>query len=200
MHNSAVNDSILYVCTYCIVINSIRTTGYDIVRNYRMCLQELHDGNYTVSSLSLSPTLRDHRRLLTCRAHNSHSHSHSPDPDLLYEHSVTLNVGCKYHSQTHSKLLNNSEVSIGSFNACMCSTVSIGCRYSRTQTRTSRYSQNTHSESNYETMRSRASYLNKYSCRSLFEFYRTSIVCIRICLPLVRIEISASALPIIISY
>ncbi|KPJ09089.1 Nephrin [Papilio machaon] len=49
--------------------------------------KELHDGNYTVSSLTLAPSLRDNKRKLVCRAHNSHL------PDEVFEDDVTLNVG-----------------------------------------------------------------------------------------------------------
>ena len=52
--------------------------------------QELHDGNYTVSSLSLAPSLRDHRKELVCRAYNALM------PDELFQDVVTINVGCKY--------------------------------------------------------------------------------------------------------
>ncbi|CAH2103669.1 unnamed protein product [Euphydryas editha] len=49
--------------------------------------KELHDGNYTVSSLTLAPSLRDSKRDLVCRAHNSHL------PTSVFEDKVTLNVG-----------------------------------------------------------------------------------------------------------
>ncbi|XP_045458453.1 uncharacterized protein LOC123668804 [Melitaea cinxia] len=49
--------------------------------------KELHDGNFTVSSLTLAPSLRDSKRDLTCRAHNSHL------PTSVFEDKVTLNVG-----------------------------------------------------------------------------------------------------------
>ncbi|CAH2035741.1 unnamed protein product, partial [Iphiclides podalirius] len=49
--------------------------------------KELHDGNYTVSSLTLAPSLRDNKHELVCRAHNSHL------PDAVFEDKVTLNVG-----------------------------------------------------------------------------------------------------------
>ncbi|CAG4942848.1 unnamed protein product [Colias eurytheme] len=49
--------------------------------------KELHDGNYTVSSLTLAPSLRDSKHDLVCRAHNSHL------PAGIYEDKVTLNVG-----------------------------------------------------------------------------------------------------------
>ncbi|XP_013147426.1 PREDICTED: neural cell adhesion molecule 1-B-like [Papilio polytes] len=49
--------------------------------------KELHDGNYTVSSLTLAPSLRDNEHKLECRAHNSHL------PDELFKDEVTLNVG-----------------------------------------------------------------------------------------------------------
>nr|XP_037869560.1 synaptogenesis protein syg-2 [Bombyx mori] len=49
--------------------------------------KELHDGNYTVSSLTLAPSLRDNKHDLTCRAHNSHL------PNDLFENKVKLNVG-----------------------------------------------------------------------------------------------------------
>ncbi|XP_063634530.1 hemicentin-2-like [Cydia splendana] len=49
--------------------------------------KELHDGNYTVSSLTLAPSLRDGGRELACRAHNSHL------PGLVFQDEVTLNVG-----------------------------------------------------------------------------------------------------------
>ncbi|XP_068621869.1 nephrin-like [Battus philenor] len=48
--------------------------------------KELHDGNYTVSSLTLVPSLRDNAHDLVCRAHNSHLPS-------VFEDRVTLNVG-----------------------------------------------------------------------------------------------------------
>ncbi|XP_049885268.1 hemicentin-2-like [Pectinophora gossypiella] len=49
--------------------------------------KELHDGNYTVSSLTLAPSLRDSKHELVCRAHNSHI------PDTMFEDKVVLNVG-----------------------------------------------------------------------------------------------------------
>ncbi|KAJ2954077.1 hypothetical protein O0L34_g2292 [Tuta absoluta] len=49
--------------------------------------KELHDGNYTVSSLTLAPSLRDNQRELVCRAHNAHIHTD------VFEDKVTLNVG-----------------------------------------------------------------------------------------------------------
>ncbi|XP_041986455.1 uncharacterized protein LOC121738461 [Aricia agestis] len=49
--------------------------------------KELHDGNYTVSSLTLAPSLRDSKHDLVCRAHNSHL------PSSVFEDKVTLNVG-----------------------------------------------------------------------------------------------------------
>nr|XP_026500279.1 uncharacterized protein LOC113403871 [Vanessa tameamea] len=49
--------------------------------------KELHDGNYTVSSLTLAPSLRDSKHDLVCRAHNSHL------PTSVFEDKVTLNVG-----------------------------------------------------------------------------------------------------------
>ncbi|CAG5003373.1 unnamed protein product [Parnassius apollo] len=49
--------------------------------------KELHDGNYTVSSLTLTPALRDNKHDLTCSAHNSHL------PNAKFEDKVTLNVG-----------------------------------------------------------------------------------------------------------
>ncbi|KAI8431170.1 hypothetical protein MSG28_001209 [Choristoneura fumiferana] len=49
--------------------------------------KELHDGNYTVSSLTLAPSLRDSGRELACRAHNSHL------PASVFQDKVTLNVG-----------------------------------------------------------------------------------------------------------
>ncbi|XP_050684032.1 uncharacterized protein LOC126978947 [Leptidea sinapis] len=49
--------------------------------------KELHDGNYTVSSLTLAPSLRDSKHELVCRAHNSHI------PTGIFEDKVTLNVG-----------------------------------------------------------------------------------------------------------
>ncbi|CAH0577829.1 unnamed protein product [Chrysodeixis includens] len=49
--------------------------------------KELHDGNYTVSSLTLAPSLRDNKNKLVCRAHNSHL------PDAVFQDNVTLNVG-----------------------------------------------------------------------------------------------------------
>ncbi|VVC86136.1 unnamed protein product [Leptidea sinapis] len=48
--------------------------------------KELHDGNYTVSSLTLAPSLRDSKHELVCRAHNSHI------PTGIFEDKVTLNV------------------------------------------------------------------------------------------------------------
>ncbi|XP_047525061.1 uncharacterized protein LOC125062876 [Pieris napi] len=49
--------------------------------------KELHDGNYTVSSLTLAPSLRNTKHDLVCRAHNSHL------PNGVFEDKVTLNVG-----------------------------------------------------------------------------------------------------------
>ncbi|PZC74615.1 hypothetical protein B5X24_HaOG207406 [Helicoverpa armigera] len=49
--------------------------------------KELHDGNYTVSSLTLAPSLRDDQKKLVCRAHNSHL------PSERFVDKVTLNVG-----------------------------------------------------------------------------------------------------------
>lgn len=49
--------------------------------------KELHDGNYTVSSLTLAPALREAGRELVCRAHNVHL------PTGVYEDRVTINVG-----------------------------------------------------------------------------------------------------------
>ncbi|KAM3968480.1 cell adhesion molecule DSCAML1 [Aphomia sociella] len=49
--------------------------------------KELHDGNYTVSSLTLAPSLRDSKHELACRAHNSHLEN------VVFEDKVTLNVG-----------------------------------------------------------------------------------------------------------
>ncbi|XP_059055343.1 carcinoembryonic antigen-related cell adhesion molecule 5-like [Achroia grisella] len=49
--------------------------------------KELHDGNYTVSSLTLAPALRDSKQELVCRAHNSHLQN------AVFEDKVTLNVG-----------------------------------------------------------------------------------------------------------
>ncbi|XP_072930848.1 neural cell adhesion molecule 1-like isoform X1 [Epargyreus clarus] len=49
--------------------------------------KELHDGNYTVSSLTLAPSLRDSGHDLVCRVHNTHL------PKAVFEDKVTLNVG-----------------------------------------------------------------------------------------------------------
>ncbi|XP_075991017.1 uncharacterized protein LOC142986413 isoform X2 [Anticarsia gemmatalis] len=49
--------------------------------------KERHDGNYTLSSLTLAPSLRDSKHELVCRAHNSHM------PTAVFEDRVTLNVG-----------------------------------------------------------------------------------------------------------
>ncbi|KAJ8737952.1 hypothetical protein PYW08_000547 [Mythimna loreyi] len=49
--------------------------------------KELHDGNYTVSSLTLAPSLRDHHSDLVCTAHNAHM------PNTVFQDKVTLNVG-----------------------------------------------------------------------------------------------------------
>ncbi|XP_013183567.1 uncharacterized protein LOC106129522 [Amyelois transitella] len=49
--------------------------------------KELHDGNYTVSSLTLAPSLRDSKHALVCRAHNPHLEN------AVFEDKVTLNVG-----------------------------------------------------------------------------------------------------------
>nr|XP_032527562.1 uncharacterized protein LOC116777888 [Danaus plexippus plexippus] len=63
--------------------------------------KELHDGNYTVSSLTLSPSLRDSKHDLVCRAHNSHL------PTSVFEDKVTLNVGYR------PLCLNNREETVG---------------------------------------------------------------------------------------
>ncbi|KAG7313090.1 hypothetical protein JYU34_000172 [Plutella xylostella] len=49
--------------------------------------KELHDGNYTVSSLTLAPSLRDNGNQLVCRAHNTEL------PDEVYDDKVTIHVG-----------------------------------------------------------------------------------------------------------
>uniref|UniRef100_A0A2A4K4V5 Ig-like domain-containing protein n=1 Tax=Heliothis virescens TaxID=7102 RepID=A0A2A4K4V5_HELVI len=49
--------------------------------------KELHDGNYTVSSLTLAPSLRDDQKELVCRAHNAHL------PAERFMDKVTLTVG-----------------------------------------------------------------------------------------------------------
>ncbi|KAJ8736842.1 hypothetical protein PYW07_000113 [Mythimna separata] len=49
--------------------------------------KELHDGNYTVSSLSLAPSLRDHHNELVCTAHNSHM------AESVFQDKVTISVG-----------------------------------------------------------------------------------------------------------
>ncbi|XP_026762633.3 hemicentin-1-like [Galleria mellonella] len=48
--------------------------------------KELHDGNFTVSSLTVAPSLKDNKHDLVCRAHNSHL-------EEVFEDKVTLNVG-----------------------------------------------------------------------------------------------------------
>ncbi|XP_053624056.1 uncharacterized protein LOC128682985 isoform X2 [Plodia interpunctella] len=54
---------------------------------HKVFLYEFHDGNYTVSSLTLAPSLRDSKHSLVCRAHNSHF------DNVIFEDKVTLNVG-----------------------------------------------------------------------------------------------------------
>ncbi|KAL0851765.1 hypothetical protein ABMA28_000077 [Loxostege sticticalis] len=48
--------------------------------------KELHDGNYTVSSLTFTASKRDNKKWLSCRVHNAYL-------PTIYEDNVTLNVG-----------------------------------------------------------------------------------------------------------
>ncbi|CAH2985192.1 unnamed protein product [Chilo suppressalis] len=48
--------------------------------------KELHDGNYTVSSLTLTASIQDNLRQLSCRVHNAYLQT-------IYEDNVTLHVG-----------------------------------------------------------------------------------------------------------
>ncbi|CAG9781764.1 unnamed protein product [Diatraea saccharalis] len=48
--------------------------------------KELHDGNYTVSSLTLTASIHDNMRQLSCRVHNAYL-------PTIYEDNVTLHVG-----------------------------------------------------------------------------------------------------------
>ncbi|KAJ0184023.1 hypothetical protein K1T71_000446 [Dendrolimus kikuchii] len=59
----------------------------DVTDPLSASLVELHDGNYTVSSLTLAPSLRNSKHELICRAHNSHL------PNGVFEDRVMLTVG-----------------------------------------------------------------------------------------------------------
>ncbi|KAF9797290.1 hypothetical protein SFRURICE_006272, partial [Spodoptera frugiperda] len=55
--------------------------------NYTLQLQEVNEGNYTVSTLTLSPSLQESHYELSCRAHNSHM------PSEVFQDKVVINVG-----------------------------------------------------------------------------------------------------------
>ncbi|KAH9632126.1 hypothetical protein HF086_002633 [Spodoptera exigua] len=56
--------------------------------------KEVNEGNYTVSTLTLSPSLQESHYELTCRAHNSHM------PSELFQDKVVINVGYRPTCQT----------------------------------------------------------------------------------------------------
>ncbi|XP_022832937.1 hemicentin-2-like [Spodoptera litura] len=56
--------------------------------------KEVNEGNYTVSTLTLSPSLQESHYELSCRAHNSHM------PSELFQDKVVINVGYRPTCQT----------------------------------------------------------------------------------------------------